>query len=88
MHQEYQFYCRRDGVVMMNTRLGTMLALSAVLISIIGAFSWLAYWGASVTCVSQWRDSGMEARFALFAGCQIQLPNGTWIPAQAYREIP
>jgi hypothetical protein len=88
MHQEYQFYRGGHGVVMMDSQLKAFLVVGAFMAALIGAICGFAYWGNSVACASQWRDSGMESRFALFAGCQIQLPNGTWIPAQAYREIP
>ena len=38
-------------------------------------------------CNSQWEDSGMNHRYAIFSGCQIQKQDKTWIPADAYREI-
>ena len=41
----------------------------------------------SCTCHSGWENSGFPTQWGPMKGCQIQLKNGTWIPADAYREI-
>ena len=73
---------------MMHFPLKEFLITGAVLAAIMGVVLGLAFWANSISCASQWQDSGMKSRFELFAGCMIQLPTGEWIPASAYREIP
>ena len=48
----------------------------------------LANWGESVACRSKWEHSGFKSDYGFFKGCVIQLEDGTWIPADNYREMP
>ena len=42
---------------------------------------------AAYKCKQQWRDSGFDCRFEIFAGCQIKMRDDHWIPADRYREL-
>lgn len=55
-------------------------------IIIIGTIT-LALFGDSVSCDSEWRDSGFSHRWSAMGGCQIQFSNGVWIPAKNYRGV-
>jgi hypothetical protein len=37
-------------------------------------------------CYGAWEHSGMNVSWGAFKGCTIQREDGTWIPADAYRE--
>ena len=39
------------------------------------------------SCRETWARSGMDSRFGIWEGCQIQLPDGTWVPAASYRPV-
>jgi hypothetical protein len=47
----------------------------------------LSYALGSAECEAKWANSGMPSRYGFFAGCTVQRADGSWIPAQAYREI-
>lgn len=69
----------------MNTLLEHPIAL------VIGSLivSLLITAGASyMECHGKWDDSGKPVKWALFAGCRLQMSDGYWMPAANYREIP
>ena len=44
-------------------------------------------WGVGVyRCHARWEGSGMQSQFRTFAGCQVQLPGGVWIPDDRIRD--
>jgi hypothetical protein len=47
----------------------------------------LVNWANSVSCHRQWQHSGMKSSYSVMGGCVIQLPDGTWLPADNYRDI-
>lgn len=48
----------------------------------------LANLANSIACREQWEHSGFNSDYGFFKGCVIQLEDGTWIPADNYREMP
>ena len=42
----------------------------------------LIHWSKAVACESKWADSGHESQYAIFAGCRVQLEDGTWVPQE------
>ena len=64
---------------------GPAYAVLALLVAIVLGCT---YGVVSYTCEKHWERSGMTASFSVFAGCQLRLPDGRWIPEKAYREIP
>lgn len=38
------------------------------------------------SCIGQWERSGMGYEWGPVKGCLIQREDGTWIPAEAYKE--
>lgn len=54
---------------------------------LVGLFG-LAYVGERIACGEKWEQSGFKSDFGFFKGCVIQLEDGTWIPADNYREVP
>lgn len=36
-------------------------------------------------CQEQWQESGMASQWTPYGRCRVQLPDGTWIPADRYR---
>lgn len=56
-------------------------------IAAISVFFALATWADSATCSAQWEDSNFHYRWGIMQGCMIQLPNGSWVPAQSYRVV-
>lgn len=70
-----------------NDFIGGILWVSIGTLLLIGCmYAATAYLG-KVGCHSQWEDSGMPVKWAVMAGCRVQLPDGTWIPADHYRAI-
>lgn len=62
-----------------------------IILSFTMLFGGLLYLGnylATVSCRAQWENSGFKSDYGFFSGCLIQLEDGTWIPAENYREIP
>lgn len=47
----------------------------------------LAAWADSASCRSKWEASNMQSRWSIMTGCVIQQKDGTWIPAENYREM-
>lgn len=45
------------------------------------------YFIARFSCHQRWKDAGLESRFTLLGGCQLQI-DGRWIPAENYRQVP
>lgn len=39
------------------------------------------------TCQKAWANSGMTSEWQFGAGCMLQLPDKTWIPARNYRAM-
>lgn len=68
--------------------------MSDILLIVVGAVMLLigtvtlANWGESVACREKWEHSGFKSDYGFFKGCVIQLEDGTWIPADNYREMP
>lgn len=44
-------------------------------------------WLASYTCHAQWERSGLNVEWGLVSGCMVQRRDGTWVPADAVREL-
>jgi len=44
----------------------------------------VSYIAGAYSCSSEWKESGMDYKYKLSAGCMIS-PNGNWIPARNYR---
>lgn len=40
-----------------------------------------------VMCAERWRDSGASYRFSALGGCQVQMPDGRWLPEQVLRQV-
>ncbi len=38
-------------------------------------------------CNAQWERSGFQHSWGPIQGCMIRREDGTWIPAEAYREV-
>lgn len=60
----------------------------AVLLAVIFALLCALAWVSSTACSAKWINSGMRSEWTPFAGCRIQTPDGKWIPAESYREMP
>lgn len=45
------------------------------------------YFIEAKACSSKWEGSGMESKYALFAGCRVRMPDGRWLPAENLRDI-
>lgn len=58
--------------------------LFAVIVALLCALAWVN----STTCSKKWGQSGLRSNWTLFAGCRLRMPDGKWIPAESYREIP
>ena len=57
---------------------GIVIVISITLIFLSGYF-------AKTSCLESWADTDMKSRWSWMTNCQIQLPNGTWIPATNWR---
>jgi len=40
--------------------------------------------GSRVLCKQQWERSGLPIQWTFAHGCQVQLHNGHWLPAEVY----
>lgn len=49
-----------------------------------GALMTYSYLAGRYDCHVNWRDSGMEYRYKIRGGCQVQKGTG-WLPADKYR---
>jgi hypothetical protein len=70
---------------MSDLKVGLVFVLSTVLI-----FSGIVFLSNKISaleCNAHWENSGFKHRYSFFGGCQIQMPNETWIPAKSYREV-
>jgi len=38
-------------------------------------------------CFESWKRSGMGISWGVMGGCQVSLPDGTWIPADHYKVV-
>lgn len=54
----------------------------------IALFVVIGYAVSAYQCQAQWGHSGMIPRFGISSGCQLERPDGTRIPASAFREVP
>jgi len=43
----------------------------------------LSLWSSEVSCINQWKDSGIAYQWDWRAGCRISV-DGKWIPDKAY----
>jgi hypothetical protein len=46
-----------------------------------------ALYMSRATCFAEWERSGMKVEWAPIQGCVLQLPDGTWLPADRFREV-
>lgn len=54
----------------------------------IGLFLAAGYFVSAYNCHAKWEHSGMVPHFGIAQGCQLEKLDGTWIPADHYREMP
>lgn len=63
----------------------------AAYMALCAASGWIFASGAGTLsetmCSKRWDGSGMATKWGLLAGCRVQRKDGTWIPADAYREV-
>jgi hypothetical protein len=62
------------------------MSVSAGLLAvIIGACIGIGALVGSLKCSRRWGDSGMNARFRLVSGCQVEVTPGHWVPDDRVR---
>jgi len=81
----------QDGVVVIKGGSMNHSADVAVQLVVCGLAFW-AIWGLILIigtwqCQAKWGRSGMATEFGVLSGCQIKRADGTWIPADSYREV-
>ena len=64
----------------------TGLAELLVMLVFLGFIMLLVWAAQAYQCSSKWRDSGIDSKYDIGAGCRLKV-KGVWIPASSYRNV-
>lgn len=65
---------------------GALITLAVVIAMLL--LTALIEWADAYGCHTRWKDSGTLDRHTFWGGCQIQMPDGRWIPEISLKAYP